>query len=190
MCGAGRTALAIAIQYGHVEVAMLLLYQCNASVAACDLTGLHMLHHAVLNVGIAKTPMLVEAVISAVGDLSLIMDYVGWTPLHAACMVIEKLGGVNDADMRIRIVQMLLAAGSPVNCCTADQVTPLMVAVFYDSEWDLLLTSRADVHARNSVGQRALEIVQQLVPRMGHVEDRSIAPTWLSPKVKHLPCPH
>ena len=149
-----------------------------------------MLHHAVLNVGIAKTLMLVEAVISATGDLSVIMDYVGWTPLHAACMVIEKLGGVHNADMRIRIVQMLLAAGSPVNCCTADQVTPLMVAVFYDSEWDLLLTSGADVHARNSVGQRALEIVRQLVPRMGHVEDRSIAPTWLSPKVTHLPCPH
>ena len=82
----------------------------------------------------------------------------------------------------MNVVQLLLDSRADVDSLTTDQVTPLMVAVFYDTEWDLLLTAGANVETRNSTGERALEIVQRLVPRMGYLEENSIAPSWLSPQ--------
>ena len=38
------------------------------------------------------------------------------------------------------------------------QVTPLHVAAFYDSEWDVLLMAGADIQLKDADGRRAIDI--------------------------------
>ena len=65
------------------------------------------------------------------------------------------------------------------------QVSPLHVAAFYDSEWDVLLVAGADIQLKDSEGRRAIDIAHRMAPRMGYVESKSVVPQWLSPHTDH-----
>ena len=65
------------------------------------------------------------------------------------------------------------------------QVSPLHVAAFYDSEWDVLLMAGADTQLKEAGGRRVIDIAHTMAPRMGYLEDQSAAPEWLSPHTDH-----
>ena len=180
--------MALAVQHGHVDVAIRLL-QMGADPSASDHAGLSVLHHAALNVGSSSTTLLVEAILGAIGaDPESATGSDGWSVLHA--VVMPSLGDSNeeDAEIRAQTVRVLLEAGATIDGKATGNVTPLMVAVFYDTEWDILLQYGASVDNRDSTGDRAIEIVKKVAPRMGYVEDKSIYPEWLSPKVTQRSC--
>jgi ankyrin repeat protein len=165
----GRTPLHLAAQWGHKDVAELLLAK-GADVNAKDDDGGTPLHMAkskdVAELLLAKraeinarvndgrTPLhiavnyghkdVVEVLLANKTDVNA-GDNKGWTPLHYVTLQ-------NKA-----IAALLLAKGAKVNARTNDGMTPLHMAQSSEVA-ELLLAKGADVNAKNNNGDTPLHI--------------------------------
>lgn len=137
----GRTPLHLAVEYGHKDVAELLLAN-KADVEAKahgDWTPL-------LNAVFGGHKDLVELLLAHKADVNVKED-AGRTPLHVAAE-----NGHTD------ITALLLAHKADVNVKNRDGLTPLHIAAAlgYKDLVELLLTNNADINAKDNTGRTPL----------------------------------
>ena len=156
---AGRTPLALAVLHGHVEAALLLL-QWSADCQAADYLGIRIMHYAVMHACTARSTVLVEALIEHTSGevVTTAVDHTNWTVLHAACLPSASPRTGVLAEIQIQTTRLLLESNAQVNSRTIDLVTPLMVSVYHDTEWDQLLVAAADHALTNAYHETALDI--------------------------------
>jgi len=161
-----------------------LLLERGCDVGIPNLVGRTALHHAVIRLGGVGSKFIVKELLRA-GALVNCADLVGWSPLHSAVTFCsDAISG--PLALRSDVVGMLVKAKADVNSVTSiDSVSPLHVAAFYDSEWDVLLMAGADTQLKEAGGRRVIDIAHTMAPRMGYLEDQSAAPEWLSPHTDH-----
>jgi ankyrin repeat protein len=138
---ADRTPLQFAAEYGHKDVAELLLAN-KAEVEAKSYGGWTPLLNAVF--GGHKD--LVELLLTNKANINYQED-AGRSPLHVAAE--------NDCT---EIAVLLLANGADVNAKNRDGLTPLHIAVAlgYKDLVELLLTNNADINAKDNHGRTPL----------------------------------
>jgi hypothetical protein len=138
---ASQTPLHLAVEYGHKDVAELLLAN-KADVEAKAYGGWTPLLDAVF--GGHKD--LVELLLAHKADVN-VKDTAGRTPLHVAAE-----NGYTE------IAALLLAHKADVNAKNRDGLTPLHIAVAlgYKDLVELLLTNHADINAKDDTGRTPL----------------------------------
>jgi ankyrin repeat protein len=138
---ASQTPLHLAVEYGHKDVAELLLAN-KADVEAKAYGGWTPLLNAVF--GGHKD--LVELLLAHKADVN-VKDTAGRTPLHVAAE-----NGYTE------IAALLLAHKADVNAKNRDGLTPLHIAVAlgYKDLVELLLTNNADINAKDDAGRTPL----------------------------------
>ncbi|HUJ09225.1 MAG TPA: ankyrin repeat domain-containing protein [Verrucomicrobiae bacterium] len=138
---ATETPLHLAVEYGHKDVAELLLAN-KADVEAKAYGGWTPLLNAVF--GGHKD--LVELLLGHKADVN-VKDTAGRTPLHVAA-----------ENGYTQIAALLLAHKADVNAKNRDGLTPLHIAVAlgYKDLVELLVTNNADINAKDDAGRTPL----------------------------------